>query len=74
MEGELTFEEALERLENVVETLSEGKLTLDEALEKFQEGVELFKICRGKLKEAEQKISVLLEDEEGIVEKPLKFG
>lgn len=62
---DLDFEEALNRLEEVVEKLEEGSLTLDKSLAKFLEGVRLIKFCNQKLSEAEKKIEVVLKDEEG---------
>jgi exodeoxyribonuclease VII small subunit len=62
-----TFENAMKRLEGVVQELESGDLSLDEALKKFQEGIKLSKFCSKKLDEAEEKVSILLRDEEGIV-------
>jgi exodeoxyribonuclease VII small subunit len=66
----MTFEDALERLENIVDTLSKGKLSLDEAMEKFEEGIRLFRLCDEKLRGAEQRVSVLTQSEEGVEERP----
>lgn len=60
-----TFENAMKRLETIVQELESGDLTLDEALKKFQEGVKLSKFCSNKLDETEKKVSILLKDEEG---------
>jgi exodeoxyribonuclease VII small subunit len=62
-----TFENAMKRLEGLVQELESGDLTLDEALKKFQEGIKLSKFCSKKLDEAEEKVSILLRDEEGVV-------
>jgi exodeoxyribonuclease VII small subunit len=58
----LTFEEALQRLEEVLSQLEKSECKLEEALGLFQEGVELVRFCRGKLTDVEQKISILLKD------------
>jgi exodeoxyribonuclease VII small subunit len=69
--GKQTFENAMKRLEAIVQEIESGDLTLDEALKKFQEGVKLSKFCSNKLDETEKKVSILLKDEEGNVrEKP----
>ncbi len=68
----MTFEDALERLENIVDTLSKGKLSLDEAMEKFEEGIRLFRLCDEKLRSAEQRVSVLTQSEEGVEERPFQ--
>jgi exodeoxyribonuclease VII small subunit len=71
--AKLTFENAMKRLEGIVEALERGDLGLDEALKKFQEGIKLSKFCSNKLDEAERKISILLKDEEGnIGEEPFQ--
>ncbi|MEE9506744.1 MAG: exodeoxyribonuclease VII small subunit [Thermoplasmata archaeon] len=68
----MTFEDALERLENIVDTLSKGKLSLDEAMEKFEEGIRLFRLCDEKLRGAEQRVSVLTQSKEGVEERPFQ--
>ena len=55
----LSFEEALERLESVVERLEGGEIELEEALAVFEEGVELSRRCASQLEDAERRIEVL---------------
>jgi exodeoxyribonuclease VII small subunit len=62
-----TFENAMKRLEAIVQELESGDLTLDEAMKKFQEGIKLSRFCSQKLDETEKKVSILLKDEEGNV-------
>ena len=65
MSEELTFEETLKQLEDVVERLESGdSLTLDESLAAFEEGVRLTRLCRKTLEEAELRVRRLAEDEE----------
>ncbi|MCK5561299.1 MAG: exodeoxyribonuclease VII small subunit [Thermoplasmata archaeon] len=64
---ELSFEEALGKLENNVRTLEVGELSLEESLKIFEEGMKLSKLCSSKLEEAEQKIEILLEQEGKLV-------
>jgi exodeoxyribonuclease VII small subunit len=66
----MTFEDALERLESIVDTLSKGKLSLDETMEKFEEGIRLFRLCDERLRSAEQRVSVLSQSEGDVVEEP----
>ncbi|MCW8889396.1 MAG: exodeoxyribonuclease VII small subunit [Sedimenticola sp.] len=54
-----TFEEALNELESLVETLEQGDLSLEESLKSFERGVTLTRTCQVALKEAEQKIQIL---------------
>ena len=64
MSEELTFEETLKQLEDVVERLESGdSLTLDESLAAFEEGVRLTRLCRKTLEEAELRVRRLAEDE-----------
>jgi len=56
---DLPFEEALKKLESVVEALESGELPLESLLAKFEEGTRLVKTCQAKLEEAELKISQL---------------
>jgi exodeoxyribonuclease VII small subunit len=55
----LTFEEALERLESVVRELESNETGLDKSLERYEDGVRLLKRCRKILDEAERKIRLL---------------
>ncbi len=61
MSKELSFEEAIVKLEQIVEDLEEGKLPLDETLERFKEGRKLSEICGKMLNEAELQIKELVE-------------
>jgi exodeoxyribonuclease VII small subunit len=67
--AEVKFEEALKKLENIVEDLEKGNLSLDESLKKYEEGMKLAKICTRKLEEAEKKVEVLVKSEGGKKEK-----
>ena len=64
--AELSFEEALENLERIVEQLEEGNLSLEDTLKKFEEGIKLSRFCEKRLKQAQKKVSMLMKDEEGI--------
>lgn len=57
------FEHALKELEGLVERMEQGDLSLEESLKCFERGVELTRICQQALKEAEQKVQILLEKE-----------
>lgn len=56
---DLPFEEALKKLESVVEAMESGELPLESLLARFEEGTRLVKTCQAKLEEAELKISKL---------------
>ena len=53
---DLTFEQAMERLEEIVAILESGKSSLDDSLKLFEEGTKLTAFCSESLKTAEQKI------------------
>lgn len=55
----LTFEDALGRLENILESMESGDTPLADLVAKFEEGSSLLKVCQEKLKEAELKIDKL---------------
>ena len=68
---ELSFEEAIENLEKVVNDLETGKLTLDESVKRFEEGINLSKHCNAILDKAEKQINILVENDNGeMVEEP----
>lgn len=55
----LTFEQALERLESIIESMEAGDTALADLVSKFEEGSKLLKTCQAQLKEAELKIEKL---------------
>ena len=52
----LPFDEALRRLEGIVNQLESGNLSLEDSLLAFEQGMRLNKLCSGKLAEAEKKM------------------
>ena len=65
---EMQFEAALARLEELVRGLEEGSATLDESLSAFEEGIGLVRLCTERLRDAEQRVKVLIENESGFEE------
>lgn len=63
--ADITFEQAMSRLEQIVATLEGGRCTLDDSLKLFEEGTRLTAFCSKQLKEAEQKIIKLTAVEAG---------
>ena len=55
----MPFEEALKKLEKIVDDMEGGELPLETMLSRFEEGTRLVKVCQGKLEEAELKIQKL---------------
>lgn len=62
---ELTYKEASTELELIIRNLESGDMELEESLASYTRGVELLKSLRGRLADAEQKVSVLLADDSG---------
>ena len=65
-EQELPFEEALERLECLVDALEEGDLALEESLQKFEAGVKLVRSCSDRLRSAELRVKQLEAQSDGV--------
>ena len=57
-ERELSYEQAMEQLEQVLRRLDAGDLPLEEAISCFQDGLEYIKICQAKLTAAEGKLKI----------------
>ncbi len=63
--GDVPFEEALKKLESIVEAMESEELPLEELLAKYEEGTRLAKTCQEKISEAELKIQQLEKGPEG---------
>lgn len=58
----MTFEQAIKRLEEIVNLLENNETSLDDSVELFQEGVQLSQYCSKKLENVENKVSKILID------------
>lgn len=67
-EKDLSFEDAMEELEEITRRLESGEDTLEESIKLYERGVELKSLCEKKLKEAEGKWKVLQKNNDGEVE------
>ena len=65
----MTFESSLAQLESIVEELESGSLDLDKMLKLFEEGMQLTQLCRGQLKEVENRITSIMKDGDDFIEK-----
>ncbi|SVB43326.1 uncharacterized protein METZ01_LOCUS196180 [marine metagenome] len=63
-----SFEEALQKLESLVEKMESGDISLEQSLEWFEEGIRLVKSCRKQMENAEQKVQSLIKDSKGKLE------
>jgi len=64
---DIKFEDAVQRLEQIVDQLEGGDLPLEESLKVFEEGVALARRCGKYLEEAEKRIELLTKDESGLL-------
>lgn len=62
-EEELTFEQAMEELEQVVEKLEEGDVPLEEAISIYKKGMDLSRLCHTKLKSVEEQLTQILRED-----------
>ena len=63
------FEDALEKLENIVREMERGDMPLDSALKSFEEGIRLIRFCSAKLDETQRRVEQLLEKENSLQKK-----
>ncbi|EWG10702.1 exodeoxyribonuclease VII small subunit [Cytobacillus firmus] len=62
-EKQLSFEQAMEELEIIVEKLEEGDVPLEEAINIYKKGMELSKLCHEKLKNVESQLTEILTED-----------
>ena len=65
---ELSFEESLEQLEEIVNKLESGDVPLDDAIDEFTKAMNLVKVCNAKLNNAEETIAKIVQDNGDIVD------
>ena len=63
--ADITFEDAAEKLETIVEAMESEELPLEKLLVQYEEGTKLVKVCESKLQAAEKRITQLEENLEG---------
>ena len=64
----LSFEESLEKLEEIVNKLENGDVPLDDAIDEFTKAMRLVKVCNTKLNNAEEAIAKIVQDNGEIVD------
>jgi len=69
--NKLSFEQAMEQLDNVVQELENGNIELEDSLKLFERGVELIAFCQKKIALAEQRVSRLINNGENLFLEPL---
>ncbi len=71
---DLTFEQAMDRLEEIVSLLESGDSPLDKSLSLFEEGVKLVKLCNSQLEKAESSVKQLINQDGELIEKEFDIG
>ena len=66
--SEKTFEENMTELKSIVENLENGDVNLDDAIIEFQKAMDLIKNCDSKLKEAEDTIAKIVDENKDVVD------
>ena len=61
-QADFDFEAALEQLEELVASMEDGELSLEDSLKAFEKGIKLTRECQTALKNAEQKVQILLDE------------
>jgi exodeoxyribonuclease VII small subunit len=75
LEADVPFEEAVKKLESIVDAMESGDLPLETLLQRFEDGTRLVKLCQARLEQAELQIQKLEKDSAGqITAKPLDKG
>ena len=60
-----TFEQALKKLEEIVEKIESGQIGLEESIAEYEKGIKLVKQCRAILQAAEKKVQMLVRGDDG---------
>ena len=67
------FEASLKQLEQLVQQLEQGNLSLQQSMQVFEQGIALTRECQQSLDQAEQKVQILMQDNQGeMVEQPFQ--
>ncbi len=64
----MSFEESLEKLEDIVNKLEKGDVPLDDAIDEFNKAMNLVKICNDKLNSAEEAIAKIVQENGDLIE------
>ena len=74
MNEKMTFEQAMDQLENALKVLSQGDIALEQAVEQYKRGLDMANLCQKMLRDAESEIKILqdgIEKEFQIEEQPV---
>lgn len=63
-QSKLSFESAMIELEALVTKIETGNLSLEDSLEEFENGIKLSRVCQNALKDAENRVKILTDDDQ----------
>ena len=69
MSEEKTFEMALTELQSIIENLESGSPSLEKMIQLFEEGMTLMSYCRDELNEVEDRVKILVKENDKFIEK-----
>uniref|UniRef100_A0A832GMP4 Exodeoxyribonuclease 7 small subunit n=1 Tax=Caldimicrobium thiodismutans TaxID=1653476 RepID=A0A832GMP4_9BACT len=69
---DISYEKALERLEEILRALDQKDLELERAISLYEEGLHLIHLCEQKLKEAKSRVEVIIKTKEGFITENLE--
>lgn len=69
MEKKISFENAIEELQQITDKLENDETTLSEALKLYEKGVSLVRVCKEQLNDAEQKVKIIQKENGLTIEK-----
>ena len=70
----MSFEQAMVRLEEIVRSLEKGDAPLDQSLALFEEGTSLVRLCTTALEQAQQRVTILLKQDDGRISEQILDG
>jgi len=70
----MSFEQAMVRLEEIVRSLEKGDAPLDQSLALFEEGTSLVRLCTTALEQAQQRVTILLKQDDGRISEQIFDG
>ena len=68
----ISFEDAVKKLESIVDEMESGEVDLDKALARFEEGIKLVRLCTSKLEEAKKKVEILVKKDGKMTPEPFR--
>ena len=72
-EDEVSFETAMERLDEIVSSMEGERMSLEDMVCSYEEGVRLLRVCRGRIDTAKRRVEVITADPEGGKATPTLF-